>query len=153
MTPEEERALKAWMTHYPYPIMGLLEAMRQVQEWHLCIRPEDEDYLARLFETTRTRVHELATFFPFFTQKPTGRKRIGLCRGISCALAGAAPMLSRLEKKIGVPAGETTQDGEFSLEAMECLGACDHAPALLVNEELQGIATDTLIDRIVQAKR
>ena len=54
-----------------------------------------------------------------------------------------------LEKKLGIKAGETTEDGRFSLETMECLGACDQAPALLVNNELQGAATEELVDKIV----
>lgn len=147
---EQEKVLRAWTTHYPYPIMGLLEALRQVQIWKLCVSPEDEDYLARLFDTTRTRVHELVTFFPFFTRAPTGRKRIGLCRGISCALAGSDKMTGCLEKTLGVAQGVTTKDGEFSWEEMECLGACDFAPALIVNEELQGQATQDLIGRIAK---
>lgn len=151
--PEQEQALKAWTAYYPYPIMGLIEAMRQVQQWHLCIRPDDEEHLAHLFETTRARVHEVATFFPYFTQKPTGRKRIGLCRGISCALAGSDEMAARLEKKLGVPEGETTADGEFSFELMECLGACDHAPAIIANEELEGQATEDLIGTIIGKSR
>lgn len=145
---EQEKILNSWTTAYPHPIMGILEAMRQVQTWHLCVRPEDEDYLAKIFKTTRSHVHQIATFFPLFTKKPTGRKRIGLCHGISCAMAGSDKMATCLEKKLGVREFETTQDGEFSWEEMECLGACDYAPALIVNEELKGKATESLISEI-----
>ena len=149
-TPDQEKQLKAWTTYFPYPIMGILEAMRQVQEWHCRVSPEDEVYIAALFATTTTRVHELATFFPFFTQKPTGRTRIGVCRTLSCALAGSKEMARCLERKLGVKAGQATPDGEFSFEEMECLGACEKAPALIVNEELQGAATEQLIDLIIK---
>jgi NADH-quinone oxidoreductase subunit E len=145
---EQEKILNSWTMAYPYPMMGLLEAMRQVQSWHLCVRPEDEEYLAEIFKTTRSHVHQIATFFPLFTDKPTGRKRIGLCHGISCAMAGSAKMAVCLEEQLGVKAFETTSDGEFSWEEMECLGACDHAPALIVNEELKGKATESLIAEI-----
>ncbi|MBI3554368.1 MAG: NAD(P)H-dependent oxidoreductase subunit E [Elusimicrobia bacterium] len=149
-TAEEEKVLKSWTAHYPYPIMGLLEALRQVQLWNLCVRPEHEDYVASLFKTTRTRVHELVTFFPMFTQAPTGRKRVGLCHGLSCALAGSDKMAKCLEDKLGVPEGVTTKDGEFSWEEMECLGACDFAPALLVNEDLQGKATEDVVAKVAR---
>lgn len=149
-TSEQEKELAGWTTCYPYPMMGLIEAMRAVQEWHRCIRPEDEGYLAELFNTTVAHVHEVATFFPFFTQKPVGRSRIGICRTLSCQLAGSREMVKCLESKLGVKAGQTTPDGEFSFEEMECLGACDHAPALIVNEELKGRATEELIDSIVK---
>lgn len=148
MTPEQEKVLEAWAAHYPYPIMGLIEAMRSVQKWHLCIKPEDEEYLAGLFKTTRTRVHEVANFFPFFTQEPTGRFRVGICRGLSCALAGSAEMTGCLREKLGVEEGRQTPDKRFSFEAMECLGACDFAPALLVNEELKGRATEPVLAQL-----
>lgn len=148
-TPEQERALRAWTTYYPYPMMGLIAAMREVQQWRLCVRPEDEKYLAGLFQTTIAHVHEVATFFPYFTRKPTGRKRIGLCRTLSCALAGSEAMAACLERKLGVAEGQATADGAFSFERMECLGACEQAPALVVNEELKGAATESLIDSVL----
>ncbi len=149
-TPEQEKVLQAWTERYPYPNMGLLEALRQVQEWHRCVTDEDEEYLAKLFGVPRSRIHEVATFFPSFTAKPTGRHRIGLCRGLSCCLAGSQEMCRCLEKKLGVREGETTADGKFSFETTECLGACDHGPALMVNDELQGAASEELVDRLTQ---
>ncbi len=148
-SPEEEKILQSWTKAYPHPIMGLLEAMRQVQTWHLCVRPEDEAYLAEIFDTTQNHVHQVATFFPLFTKKPTGRKRIGLCHGLSCAMAGSDKIADFLEKKLKVKEFETTPDGEFSWEEMECLGACEHAPAVIFNEELKGKATENLINEIV----
>ncbi len=148
-SPEEEKILNSWTKAYPHPMMGLLEAMRQVQTWHLCVRPKDEEYLADLFKTTQNHVHQVATFFPLFTKKPTGRKRIGLCHGLSCAMAGSDRIAELLEKKLRVKEFETTPDGEFSWEEMECLGACEHAPAIIVNEELKGKATENLVDEVI----
>jgi NADH-quinone oxidoreductase subunit E len=130
--------------------MGILEALRSVQEWHLCVTPEDEVYVARLFKTTTARVHELVTFFPMFTLKPTGRKRIGVCHGLSCAIAGAGEACKTLEKALGVKARKTTPDGEFSWEELECIGACDFAPAFQVNDELQGQATGEALAKTVK---
>ncbi len=138
--------------HYPFRNMGLIEAMRQVQEWHLCVTPQDEEYLAALFQTTTAHVHGVATFFPFFTRRPTGRRRVGLCRGLSCALAGSDKMAKCLEKTLGVRERQTTPDGEFSFEEMECLGACDQAPALIVNEALVGAADERKISELVGKK-
>ena len=149
-TPDQEKALRAWTQRYPAPIMGLVEALRQVQQWHRCVTDADEEYLADLFDVPRVRIHEVATFFPTFTQKPTGRHRIGLCRGLSCSLAGSKDMCACLEKKLGIKEGETTADGRFSFETMECLGACDQTPALLVDDELKGAATEESISRLVE---
>ncbi|MGH9334673.1 MAG: NADH-quinone oxidoreductase subunit NuoF, partial [Vicinamibacteria bacterium] len=79
----------------------------------------------------------VATFFPFFTEKPTGEYRVGLCRGISCALAGSSRMEGQLERAL-------RKDPRFNLETMECLGACDFAPAVIVNEVLVGAGTEEL---------
>ncbi len=150
LTLEQEKVLKAWAARYPAPIMGLVEALRQVQRWHRCVTDEDEEYLARLFDVPRVRIHEVATFFPSFTQKPTGRHRIGICRGLSCSLAGSQSMCSCLEKKLGIKEGASTPDGRFSLETMECLGACEQGPALMVNDELKGAATEESISHLLE---
>jgi len=147
---EQEKVLESWTQRYPASIMGLVEALRQVQQWHRCVTDEDEEYLAGLFAVPRSRIHEVATFFQSFTRKPTGRHRIGICRGLSCSLAGSKEMCSCLEKKLGIKEGETTADGRFSLETMECLGACDQAPALLINDELKGAATEELVAKLVE---
>ena len=151
-SPEEGKILGAWTTHYPYPAMGLIEALRQVQNWRGRIGSEEEAYLADLFKTTPAHVHEVASFFPLFTRTPTGRKRIGVCRGLSCALAGGEDLLTRLGKRLGVKPREATPDGSVSFEPMECLGACDHAPAVLLNEKLAGKGTDDLISGILSGQ-
>lgn len=150
MTEEQKKHLARWTTHYPYPIMGLLEAVREVQEWNLCVRPDDEKVLAELFATTRARVHEVVTFFPMFTSAPTGKKRIGVCHGLSCEMAGARKVCQAVEKKLGVRAKETTPDGEFSWEELECIGACDFAPAVQVNDRLKGKATDERLAEVLR---
>ncbi|MBI5884443.1 MAG: NAD(P)H-dependent oxidoreductase subunit E [Elusimicrobia bacterium] len=147
-SPEQEKVLKSWTTRYPYPMMGLLEAMRQVQEWHCRVTPEDSAFLARIFETTITHVHGVATFYPQFTAEPMGRKRVCLCRGLSCRLKGSEEMARYLETKLGVKDGQTSKDGGVSLETVECLGACDCGPALSVNDELIGAATKESVDKL-----
>lgn len=149
-TKDQLEKLKSWTTHYPYPIMGLLEALREVQEWFHCILPEHEAPIAELFGTTTTRVHEVATFFPMFTPEKAGRTRIGVCHGLSCAMAGAAKVCHSLEQKLGVREGETSADGEYLLEELECIGACDFAPAFQVNDELQGKASDEALSKVLR---
>ncbi|MEK7381807.1 MAG: NAD(P)H-dependent oxidoreductase subunit E [Elusimicrobiota bacterium] len=144
-TPSQEAVLKKWTTFYPHKEMGLIEALRSVQEWDRHIKPEAAQYVAELFGLPFNRVWGVATFFPSFTTKPTGKHRIGLCHGLSCWLAGSPLMAKRLRQTLGVAEKEVTKDGRFSWEEMECLGACDHGPALLVNDRLQGQATEAKI--------
>lgn len=146
MTPELKKSLERWTKEYPYPIMGLVEALREVQEKELHVSPEAVEHLAGLFKTSVARVQSVATFFPTFTREKTGKYRVGLCHGLSCAMAGSSKMAECLRRKL---------DGNalFSWEEMECLGACDHAPALQVNDELKGKATEELVDKLVREAR
>jgi NADH:ubiquinone oxidoreductase subunit E len=151
-TPEQEKALLAWTKEYPYPNMGLIEALRSVQDWNRCVTPDAAARVAEIFGLPFSHVWGVATFFPTFTQKPTGKYRIGLCHTLSCHLAGSNAMEKCLEKAFGVKAKETTPDGKFSWEPMECLGACEQGPALQVNDRLQGKATEELIAKLKELK-
>ena len=151
-TPEQEKTLAAWTKEYPYPNMGLVEALRSVQDWNRMISPEAAARVAEIFELPFNRVWSVATFFPTFTTKPTGKYRVGLCHGLSCFLAGSNKMESCLEKTLGVREKDVTSDGKYSWETMECLGACEQGPALLVNDRLQGKATEASISKLKDLK-
>jgi len=134
---DQRKSLAAWTTRYPHAQMGLIEAMRLVQEWQRRISFEAETYLAELFRVPIKVVHEVATFYPYFTtKKACGTYRVAVCHNLTCTLAGAKDVLHGLERTLGVEEGGTTKDGRFSLEAVECLGVCDKAPAVAVNDEL-----------------
>jgi NADH:ubiquinone oxidoreductase subunit E len=148
-TVEQEAALKKWKEFYPYTNMGLIEALRSVQDWNRFISPDAANYVAELFELPFNRVWGVVNFFPTFTVKPTGKYRVGLCHGLTCFLKGSNKMKACLEKTFGVKEKETTADGKYSWEEMECLGACEQGPALQVNDRLQGAATE---DRIAKLK-
>jgi NADH-quinone oxidoreductase subunit E len=149
-TAEQEKTLKGWAERYPARQMGLVEALRAVQEWHRRIPQDAVFYLADLFQLPVNWVHSTATFFPTFTQEPTGRHRLGICHGLSCWLAGSDAAEACLTKTLGVGPREVTKDGRLSWEPMECLGACEQAPALQVDDRLQGKATDALIEKLAR---
>ncbi|MBI4371501.1 MAG: NAD(P)H-dependent oxidoreductase subunit E [Elusimicrobia bacterium] len=151
-SPEQEKILTEWTTRYPYPNMGLVEALRSVQDWHRMISPETASRVAEIFHMPFSHVWGVATFFPAFTMKPVGKYRIGSCRGLSCWLAGSDAMEACLEKTLGVKARAVTPDGKFSWEPMECLGACEQAPALQVNDRLKGAATEKMIATLAEER-
>jgi NADH:ubiquinone oxidoreductase subunit E len=131
--------------------MGLVEALRSVQDWNRMISPEAAARVADIFGLPFNRVWGVATFFPTFTTKPTGKYRVGLCHGLSCFLAGSNKMKSCLEKTFGTKEKEVTADGKYSWEEMECLGACEQGPALQVNDRLQGKATEAAIAKLKES--
>jgi NADH-quinone oxidoreductase subunit E len=146
-TAEQEKILAAWTKHYPYSNMGLVEALRSVQDWNRMISPEAAARVAEIFGLPFNRVWGVVNFFPTFTTQPTGKHRFGLCHGLSCWLAGSDEMEKCLSKTLGAKAKETTADGKFSWEPMECLGACEQGPALQINDRLKGKATEETIAR------
>ena len=94
----------------------------------------------------------VVTFFPTFTRWKTGSQRVGVCHGLSCFLAGSNKAEKCLEDTLGVPKKQVTVDGKFSWEPVECLGACEQAPALQVNERLVGKATEESILKLKALK-
>ena len=151
-TSEQEKVLLSWTKKYPYSNLGLIEALRAVQDWHRMIAPEAASYVADLFVLPFNHVWGVATFFPTFTRWKTGEKRVGVCHGLSCFLKGSGKAEKCLEKTFGVPKKQATPDGKLSWETMECLGACEQAPALLVNDRLVGPATDETIAKLKDLK-
>jgi NADH:ubiquinone oxidoreductase subunit E len=151
-TAEQETVLAGWTKRYPYSNMGLVEALRSVQDWNRMISPEAAARVAEIFDLPFSRVWGVVNFFPTFTIKPTGKHRVGLCHGLTCFLKGSNKMEACLEKTLGVKKKEVTTDGKFSWEPMECLGACEQAPALQVNDRLKGKATEEMISNLKDLK-
>lgn len=151
-TPDQETVLLGWTKKYPYSNMGLIEALRSVQGWHRMITPEAASAVADIFKLPFNHVWGVATFFPTFTRWKTGEKRVGVCHGLSCWLKGSDKAEKCLEKTLGVPKKQATPDGKLSWETMECLGACEQGPALLVNDRLVGPATEDAIAKLKDLK-
>jgi NADH-quinone oxidoreductase subunit E len=80
-------------------------------------------------------VEDVVSYYTMFYSKPVGKRVLNVCRTLSCALLGAERVTEELSKKLGIKPGETTPDGEFTLIEVECLGACDRAPVVMVNDD------------------
>ena len=90
------------------------------------------------------------TFYTLFYSKPKGSCHIQICRTLSCALRGAGDLIGYLEEKLGIKAGETTADGQFSLDQVECLGACEIAPMAQINKEYVGPITKEKLGQLLK---
>ena len=91
-------------------------------------------HVAGLLGVTRADVEDVASFYTMFYTKPVGTFVLQVCRTLSCALNGAGRVTEELSAKIGIPAGQTDPSGTFTLLEVECLGACDRAPVVMVND-------------------
>jgi NADH:ubiquinone oxidoreductase subunit E len=103
--------------------------------------------------TTLSKVYGVATFYSFLTIQPTARHVVRVCHSVPCGLQGSAMILDTLASEFGLFPGQTTRDGLFSLEVVNCIGACDEAPAMLVNDRLHGNLTPDGIVEILKSYR
>ena len=113
---------------------AVLACLAIVQQEQGHITAESEQAVADYLGMPRIAVREVATFYNMFNLQPVGKYKITLCTNLSCQLQGAGQALKALEEKLGIRLGETTDDGLFTLQQCECMGACADAPVLLVND-------------------
>ena len=108
--------------------------------------------IAELLGLAPAQVQDTLSFYGFFPQdKPQGTHRIWMCRSLSCAAREGEELLDYLAKKLGIGPGQTTPDGRITLEFSECIGACDGAPAMLVDHTTHRDLSKEKIDRIVES--
>lgn len=127
----------------------LLPALYEVQAAFGHIPLEAEGALARHFGLPAEMVHEAVRFYTMFRDQPAGKHQIYLCGNLSCWLRGFESLRDHLERRLGVRPGETTPDGRFSLHQVECLGVCDHAPAMQIDGKFYLDLTPERIDEII----
>ena len=112
-------------------VMACLSIVQQEQGW---VSQESEAEIAAYLDMPEIAVHEVTTFYNMYNQNPVGKFKLSVCTNLSCRLGGAEHALQVLEEKIGAKIGGTSDDGLFTLERCECVGACADAPVLLVND-------------------
>ena len=130
-------ALKARMretvARYPSPRSAMLPCLHLAQDELGHIPDEAVIAVAEAIGVKPDEVESIITFYSMFHKRPQGRYVLKVCTSVSCYLSGCDETLERLEKTLGVKRGETTEDGQFTLEAVECLAGCGMAPAMQVN--------------------
>ncbi|OYT44650.1 MAG: NAD(P)H-dependent oxidoreductase subunit E [Thermoplasmata archaeon] len=112
----------------------ILFILHQLQERYGMIKPEHADHVSARLGIPLVRLHAAAEFYEHFTLERRGRYIIRLCRGIVCHGKGSLPILEALKERLGIEDGETTEDGMVTLETASCIGQCDGAPAMMIND-------------------
>ncbi len=152
LTDEILDAVRAFVPRYPTRRAVVLPALHVINE-HLGYVPEQAVVeLGELLELPPPEIQDTVSFYSFFKQdEPRGKLRVWVCRSISCSARGGEEMLEYLCRKLGIKPGQTTPDGKVSIEYAECLGACDHAPAMLAGDTLHKNLTREKIDAFVDS--
>jgi len=107
------------------------------------------DLVAETLELPRSHVYGVATFYTMYNRREVGKYHVQACTNVSCLLCGAHDVMVRLEKKLGIRRGETTDDGLFTLTEVECLAHCGSGPAVQINEEIRELVTPETVDEII----
>lgn len=150
LNDEIRQAIRAYFPRYPTRQAVTLPALHVVNDHLGSVPGQAVVELAELLELAPAEVQDTLSFYGFFKQhKPQGRVRVWVCRSISCAARGGEELLEYLCEKLGIRPGQTTPDGRVTLEAAECLGACDYAPAMLAGDTLYKNLTKEKIDEFV----
>ena len=119
---------------YPQGRSAVMGALRLAQERHGgWLPPEALREVADAMELTPAHVQAVATFYDMYNLEPVGRHIVEVCTNLSCALVGAKQVVDAFEEQLGIPPGETSDDGEVTLRLVECAGGCGYAPVVIVD--------------------
>lgn len=150
LTEEMRRKIAEFLPRYPNKQAVTLPALHLVQDALRHVPAEAVTEIADLLDLHPAQVHDTLSFYGFFrdAQRPLGKHRVWVCRSISCALRGGEELLANLCERLHVKPGETTADGKITLEFAECLGGCEGAPCVLVDDELHLDITPEKAERV-----
>ena len=131
----------------------LMPIMQKAQEIFGALTFEVQQFIAEEMQIPMSDIYGVATFYAQFALEPKGKHIIGVCMGTACYVKNAEPVLRRLEKELDIPAGKTTPDGLFTLEATRCLGCCGLAPVIMVGDQVYGRLVPDDIPKIIKEYR
>ena len=141
--------VRRWQGLYPDKRGALLPVLHLAQETFGYVSLDVQRYVASLFDLSPAHVHEVVTFYTLYFQQPKGRHVVAVCHNLSCHLAGAPLILAHVKERLGIDVGETTDDGRITLQAVECLCACEAAPMMQVDDHYEMNLTPGKVDAIL----
>jgi bidirectional [NiFe] hydrogenase diaphorase subunit len=143
-------ALDRTIEHYHREPTALIQVLHSGQQLFGYLSADVLRYIAASLRLPLSHVYGVVTFYHFFTMVPRGKHQIMVCRGTTCHVRGAQPLMERLEHQLGVKEGETTKDNLFSLNSARCIGACALAPAIAVDDDVYGKLSPNKVPRFCQ---
>jgi NADH-quinone oxidoreductase E subunit len=154
-TPERRARLEEIAAHYPPERRrsALLPALHLVRHQQGYVSARAMEHVAEVIGVTPIEVEDVVTFYDMFYAQPVGTYVLQVCRTLSCAMNGAERVIDTLSHTLGIKPGETDPSGMFTLMEVECLGACDRAPVVAVNEHWHELVTPEAAERLVDDLR
>jgi NADH-quinone oxidoreductase subunit E len=154
-SPELEARFEKLLKNYPpgRERSAVVPMLMYAQDEIGSITPELVEEVARRTGITPLQVDEVVSYYSMLHRRPLGKHHIQVCTNISCMLAGGAELWEHACNKLGIGNKEVTADGQFSLEEVECIGACSWAPALQVNYDFCHLMTPQKLDQLIESLR
>jgi len=150
LSPEEKKEIDEELAHVDYKRGASIEALKIVQRHRGWVSDEGIQDIAEYLEMSPENLENVATFYNLIFRKPVGKHVIRICDSISCWILGYDQIRDQISEKLGIGLGETTEDEMFTLLPIQCLGTCDHAPALMIDDDLYRDLTPEQIDSILE---
>jgi NADH-quinone oxidoreductase subunit E len=155
LTEDLRQKILAYLPRYPSKQAVTLPALHLVQDTLRCVPLEAVCEIAELLDLSPAEVHDTMSFYGIFRpkEKPLGKTRLWVCRGLACALRGGEELLSDVCHRLNVHPGETSADGKITVEFAECIGVCEGAPAVLIDDAGRGDVTPGKVDGLLAELR
>ena len=138
------------LDHYQRNPGQIIAILHQLQDQERYLPEEELRYIARQLVIPASQIFHISTFYKAFSLKPKGKHVCNVCMGTACHVRGAPLVLEELERKLRIKAGGTTEDGEFSLDTVNCLGACALGPLVTVDGEYFGNMSTAKVNRVLR---
>jgi NADH-quinone oxidoreductase subunit E len=153
LTDQEKKEIDEETGKYRRKRAAAPEALKIIQKRRGWVSDESLQDVARYLGMTDDELDSVATCYNLIFRKPVGRHVILVCDSVTCWIVGCEPLLGHMEHRLGIKLGQTTADGRFTLLPVACLGACDKAPVMIVDEQLYVELSPTRIDEILDQYR
>ena len=153
LSQDTAEEIRAALKRYPRPRSAVLDALRAVQRQFGYCPPEALTEAAEILNLDANALQMLVTFYDLLYEQPVGEHILMPCKNIACFLRGSDDIIAYISRKLDVKPGETTADGKFTLQPMECLAACDLAPMMIADETYYGNLTEERIDDLIDSLR
>ena len=149
LTKEQVEEIQEIYKHFPVMSAACIEGLKVIQKYHRWVSDEAVKELAEMLLLSPAAVDSVATYYNLIFRRPVGRHVILVCDSVSCWIMGYNQILDHLKKRLAIGYGETTADDRFTLLSVSCLGTCDHAPAIMIGEDLHRDLTVDKLDKIL----
>ena len=148
-TPETKEKLNKIFSHYSGKKEELIPVLQETQEEFRYLPEEAMREISRFLRIPESTVYGVTTFYAQFKLTPLGRKIVKICRGTACHVRGGTRILEEAEKELGIKAGQTTGDLEYTLETIACFGSCALAPVMVIDKNVYGRMTPAKVKSIL----